>query len=244
MNKEIINKWKYFTVTRWFNSQVRVQTYTKLYIHCSNSHTGAKTWLGLSPAACEFRHPFHINFPKISYQTHHKFHLKKAEIFLCLLSDGCYHQTQLWHLKTLFWIYLPPNCCNLFSMKMIFIPPWYLSSALLFITNCATAPSLPVSQPYFGQLNKSCLLCSAVTIPHNPLDVLQPESISGARGVSIIYMQFQLCLSSALKNGINTMAALQPIPHPIHRSASALPTCIIPCQPGTIIACSSLALFN
>lgn len=129
-------------------------------------------------------------------------------------------------------------------MKIIFIPPWYLSTALLFITSCATAPSLPLSQPYFGQLNKSCLLCSAVTIPHKPLDVLQPESISRARGVSIIYMQFQPCLSSALKNGINTMAALQQIPQPIHHCGSALPTCIIPCQPGTIIARSSLALFN
>lgn len=127
-------------------------------------------------------------------------------------------------------------------MKIIFIPPWYLSSALLFITSCA--PSLPLTQPYFGWFKQSCLLCSDVTIPHTALDVLQPESISGACGVSIIYMEFQLCLSSALKNGINTMAALQQIPHPTHRSASALPTCIIPCQPGTIIACSSLALFN
>lgn len=62
-------------------------------VHSLLSHTGAKSWMGPSPAACAFRHPFHTNSPEI-YQTHHKFHLKKVQIFLCLLSDGCYHHTQ------------------------------------------------------------------------------------------------------------------------------------------------------
>lgn len=192
--------------------------------------------MGLSPAACKFR-SLSYQLPKI-YQTHNKFHLKKLQIFLCLLSDGCSHHTQPWHLKTLFWFYLPPNCCNLFSMKMIFIPPWYLSSALLFITSCATAPSLPLSQPYFGQLNKWCLLCSAVTIPQNPLDVLQPESISRACGVSIIYMQFQPCLSWKWKMAQTPWQ---------HCSKCLTPSMALPfphaSSPGSL-GRSSLALFN
>lgn len=70
-------------------------------------------------------------------------------------------------------------------MKIIFIPPWYLSSALLFITSCAIAPSLPL---ILGASTSH--VCFALTIPPNPLDVLQPESISRACGAAIIYMEF------------------------------------------------------
>lgn len=80
----------------------------------------------------------------------------------------------------------------------------YLLQAVLLL------PPFPYPSLILG--GSTSHVCCAVTIPHKPLDVLQPESISGACGVSIIYMQFQPCLEKWHQSRGSTAA--NPSPNP------------------------------